>query len=215
MSFKLSPSSLNLFIDCPRCFYLQLNKIKSRPRGIFPSLPSGMDRVLKHHFDHFRTKNELPPELSELKDGSKLFIDDDLMRQWRNNFKGLQWTDKNGNLLRGAIDDMLIRNSKLIVLDYKTRGYPLKEYTHKHYQNQLNLYSFLLQKNGYKTEDYAYLLFYHPTSVKESGDVVFQSDLIKMKTNTRDAEKLFKNALECLEGEEPAPSENCEYCTPS
>ena len=171
-----------------------------------------MDRVLKKHFDNFRTKKTLPPELSELKDGTELFINAGLMKKWRNNFRGLEWTDTKGNLLHGAIDDMLIRNGKLIVLDYKTRGYPLKEYTHLHYQNQLNLYNFLLQKNGYKTESFGYLLFYHPTSVRESGEVVFQSDLIKMKTNTKDAEKLFKNAIKCLEGEEPSPSKNCEYC---
>ena len=63
MSYKLSPSSLCLMEDCPRCFWLQFNKNIRRPNGIFPSLPSGMDRVLKAHFDSFRDKNELPSEL--------------------------------------------------------------------------------------------------------------------------------------------------------
>ena len=43
----LSPSALNVFNDCPRCFWLDKNKRMKQPRGIFPSLPSGMDKVLK------------------------------------------------------------------------------------------------------------------------------------------------------------------------
>ncbi len=53
MAFKLSPSSLNLMQDCPRCFWLTQHKVWKRPAGIFPSLPSGMDRILKIHFDKF------------------------------------------------------------------------------------------------------------------------------------------------------------------
>ncbi|GAI53572.1 unnamed protein product, partial [marine sediment metagenome] len=43
---RLSPSALNLFLQCPRCFWLEKNKGIKRPRGIFPSLPSGMDSVI-------------------------------------------------------------------------------------------------------------------------------------------------------------------------
>ena len=45
--YKLSPSSLNLFVNCPRCFYLQVVKKIKRPDTPFPSLPSGMDDALK------------------------------------------------------------------------------------------------------------------------------------------------------------------------
>ena len=43
MTVTLSPSSLNLMKDCPRCFWVQFNKGIKRPNGIFPSLPSGID----------------------------------------------------------------------------------------------------------------------------------------------------------------------------
>ena len=89
----------------------------------------------------------------------------------------------------------------LIVLDYKTRGFPLKEDTKDHYQNQLDIYNFLLRKNGYETEDFAYLLFYHPDKVTEKGDVIFHTDLIKMKIDIKNAEKIFKEA-----------SEECGFC---
>src|SRR3989344_4511673 len=93
MTYKFSPSSLSLLKDCPRCFWLNFNKNIKRPDSIFPSLPSGMDKILK-------------------------------------------------------------KGKKLIVLDYKTRGFPLKEDTHEHYQDQMDIYNFLLRKNGYETEDY-------------------------------------------------------------
>ena len=64
------------------------------------------------------------------------------------------------------------KNEKLIVLDYKTRGFPLKEDTAAHYQLQLDVYNFLLRKNDHDTEDYAYLLFYVPREVTATGEVL-------------------------------------------
>jgi len=211
MTYKFSPSSLSLLKDCPRCFWLRFNKKINRPDSIFPSLPSGMDKILKEHFDNFMRKGQLPPELKELKD-VKLFNDEDLLKIWRSNFKGIQWTDKKGNLFRGAIDNLLVKGKKLIVLDYKTRGYPLKEDTHEHYQDQMDIYNFLLRKNGYETEDYTYLVFYHPHKVEENGHVCFNTDIIKIKVNIKSAENIFKKAVECLEGDIPAASEECKFC---
>ena len=123
MTFKLSPSSLNLMKECPRCFWLAQHKVWKRPAGIFPSLPSGMDGILKIHFDKFRYKEELPPELcnnGECKN-MKLFDDEEKLKIWRSNFKGISFTDKEGNILHGAVDNILQKGKKLIILDYKTR----------------------------------------------------------------------------------------------
>ena len=210
MAYKLSPSSLSLLKDCPRCFWLHFNKKVKRPDTIFPSLPSGMDRVLKEHFDNFRKKGKLPPEL-KLK-GIKLFNDEELLKLWQNNRKGIQWTDEQGNLLKGAVDILLQKGKKLIVLDFKTRGFPVKEDTHLHYKDQLDIYNFLLRKNGYQTEDYSYLLFYHPQQVNPKGDVVFHKHLVKMDVSIKNAEKVFKDALKVLEGEMPEASGECGFC---
>jgi len=212
MSYKFSPSSLSLLKECPRCFWLHFNKEIKRPDSIFPSLPSGMDRVLKIHFDSFRDKGELPPELKPLKGKYTLFDDIKLLDVWRNNFKGIQWADSNGNTFRGAVDNLLIKSKKLIVLDYKTRGFPLKDDTATHYQDQMNIYNFLLRKNKYKTCNYAYLLFYHPNKVDSDGDVLFNTDLVKVKVNVSDAEKLFGKALKVLSEEVPEAGEECGFC---
>ena len=210
-TYKLSPSSLSLLKDCPRCFWLHHNKQIKRPEGIFPSLPSGMDKILKIHFDNYMEKDELPKELSELKD-VKLFKDKELLKEWRSNFKGIQYTDKKGNLFRGAVDNILVKGNKLIVLDYKTRGYALKEDTAAHYQDQLDIYNFLLRKNNKQTEDYAYLLFYHPEKVDEEGKVIFNTDLVKMKIDIKNAENIINKAIKVLEGEMPKPSKECKFC---
>ena len=212
MPYKLSPSSLSLLKECPKCFWLHFNKEVKRPDSIFPSLPSGMDRILKAHFDSFRDKGLLPPELKDLNGEVKLFEDIELLKAWRNNMKGIQWTDKQGNIFRGAVDNLLQKGKKLIVLDYKTRGYPLKDDTAEHYQDQLDIYNLLLRKNGYKTEDYAYLLFYHPSNINENGDVIFNTDLIKMNIKIKNAESIFKKALKVLEADMPKPDEECGFC---
>lgn len=211
MPYKLSPSSLNLLKECPRCFWLQHNKQIKRPDSIFPSLPSGMDRTLKDYFDSFRDKGEVPPELNSLK-GIKLFEDAELLSVWRNNLRGIQWKDDKGNLFRGAVDNLLKKDGKIIVLDYKTRGFPLKDDTAQHYQDQLDIYNFLLQKNNYETEDYAYLLFYHPDKIDENGRVLFHKDLVKMNIDVKNAEKIFDNAIKFLSGEIPEAKEECGFC---
>lgn len=210
-TYKLSPSSLNLLKECPRCFWLQHNKQIKRPDSIFPSLPSGMDRTLKDYFDSFRDKGEVPPELNSLK-GIKLFEDAELLSVWRNNLRGIQWKDDKGNLFRGAVDNLLKKDGKIIVLDYKTRGFPLKDDTAQHYQDQLDIYNFLLRKNNYETEDYAYLLFYHPDKIDENGRVLFHKDLVKMNIDVKNAEKIFDNAIKVLSGEIPEAKEECGFC---
>ena len=216
MTYKLSPSSINLMLECPRCFWLQIVKKIKRPDTPFPSLPSGMDKILKEHFDRFMEKGELPPELKEQEciNGCKLFNNKEQLKIWRSNFKGIEYLDKkSGILLHGAIDNILVKGNKLIVLDYKTRGYPLKENTHEHYQTQMDLYNFLLRKNGYTTEDYTYLLFYYPNHVTETGEVIFDTKLIKIKTNPENGEKLFKKAIEILQMKEPPESsKDCGFC---
>jgi len=61
--FKVSPSSLSLMENCFRCFWLDKHKVWKRPKGGFPTLPSGIDSLLKKHFNKFRDRGLLPPEL--------------------------------------------------------------------------------------------------------------------------------------------------------
>ena len=210
MSYLLTPSNLRLLKECPRCFWLQHNRDLKRPSSIYPSLPFGIDKALKERFDYYRENEKLPPELRKL-DQVRLF-DHPLLALWKNNWQGIRWKDEEGNELRGAVDDILEKNNKLIVLEYVTRGFPLKEDTISHYEDQLNFYTFLLQKNGFPTEDYAYLLFFHPKSVNWQGDIWFHKELHQVKVEINLAEELFRTAINVLKEKIPESSAGCEFC---
>lgn len=213
MNHRLSPSSLNLLEDCPRCFWLDKVKGIKRPAGAFPSLPSGVDRILKAHFDRFMAAGQLPPELRKEGIEAKLFSNKTLLDEWRNNRRGIRYKDGTSEVtLMGAVDNLLEKEGKLIVLDFKTRGFALKPDTHHHYQDQLNIYNFLLRKNGYRTENYTYLLFYMPEKVMKSGEFIFETKLVKMKVNTKHALELFQKAIGVLRGRIPESSVHCKFC---
>jgi hypothetical protein len=210
MTYKLSPHSLNLYAECPRCFYETVAEKKGRPSGPFPSLPSGMDLIIKKRFDSFRKSGKLPPELKSL-ERLTLFTGD-VLKEWRNQRKGMLWTVEDENSLTGSVDEILqSSNGNLIVMDNKTRGFPLKD-TPKYYRLQLDLYNLMLRKNGYKTEDYSVLLFFYPDSFNRSGSVKFNNTIVKFPVDVVSAEKTFRDALTLLKGKKPLASEECKFC---
>ncbi len=216
MTYKLSPSSLSLFNDCQRCFYLNQNKKIKRPQGIFPSLPSGMDIVIKEYFDQCREEGRRPDELTALPKDVTLYQDMKQLKVWRNNFKGIRWNDDGGNTLFGAIDDLLQQDEKLIVLDHKTKGFKPKEgeedKTIEYYQQQLDMYALLFQKNGFSVAETGHILLWYPEGVKGSGLVQFATKLYDISLSPTNAQAVFEKALGVLQGAEPEAAKKCEYC---
>ena len=210
---KLTPSIISLFLECPRCFYLEMKKKIHRPEGIFPSLTRGMDSVIKSYYDSYRKQGKLPPEIDGKVLG-KLLDNEQLLKKWRNNRVGIEYLNEEINaLLKGAIDDCLIDKDVYIPIDYKTRGYGLKDDSTSYYQHQLDIYCYLLAKNKYKIADFAYLIFYYPSLVNEDGLVRFEVTPIKVPTNINHAEQIFYESVACLRGPEPKSHSNCEYCS--
>ncbi len=210
---KLSPSALSLFKDCPRCFWLEKVKGIKRPRGIFPSLPGGMDRVIKAYFDTYRAKRTLPPELRiDHFEGVSLYENHAQLERWRNWRTGLQYAEE-VPVLSGALDDLLVKGDRYIPFDYKTKGSPTNEEdATKYYQTQLDCYALMLEANGMRTIGHGFLLYYSPKSVNEHGQVAFEVQPIKIATETGRAKELFRKAVAVLAGAAPASSEKCEYC---
>ena len=194
--YRLSPSTLNLFAECPRCFWLHINKGLHRPRGPFPSLPGGMDGVLKSYYDKYRIIGKLPPEIEDKVEG-KLFPDLAKMNKWRNWRTGLQYIDKKRNAkLIGALDELLQIDSKYAPLDYKTRGSAINEKSPTYYQLQLDLYELLLKKNGMTTAGFGYLIFYSPNKVEWGGVTHFTAEPVKVATDAEAGGAVFKKAIE-------------------
>lgn len=213
---KLSPTTgLNLFSECRRCFWLHYNRRVHRPRGIFPSLPSGMDEVIKDYIDSYREKDILPPELQGNVTGS-LMPDLYTLNRWRNwQTNALSHEYKRLNVIVfGALDDCLIDDNYYIPMDYKTRGWaPKSGQSQEYYQTQLDTYSLLLHELGYNIRNFAYLLYYFPQKAYKNGRIDFKTQVVKVETNIERAKRKVKDAVETLRGPLPKSHSGCEYCS--
>jgi len=134
-------------------------------------------------------------------------------RDWRSR----PWFDdpKSDAVLKGAVDDLLqTPDGEIVVLDYKTRGYPPKEGRRvpHYYERQVNLYNLILAENGYATADFGLLLYYYPDTVNEEGDVMFHREFAKVPTDLEAARELVQEAVRVLDGPEPGPGSECEFC---
>ena len=63
--FALSRTKVDLFIECPRCFYLDRRLGIARPAGFPFNLNSAVDALLKKEFDAYRAKGEPHPFMVE------------------------------------------------------------------------------------------------------------------------------------------------------
>ncbi|MFH0878043.1 MAG: hypothetical protein V1863_07485, partial [Candidatus Omnitrophota bacterium] len=105
---QLSPNSLNLFLECPCCFWLDKRQGVKRPPPYPYALNSAVDVLLKGEFDKYRSKGEPHPLLIAHNIPAKLFPNQDLLDQWRSNFSGIRFYDKDLDAtLFGAVDDIL------------------------------------------------------------------------------------------------------------
>jgi hypothetical protein len=208
---RLSASSLGLMLNCPRCFWLKIVKTIDRPSGPFPSLPGGIDAVMKKHFDAYRNKG-LPPELVGKVDG-KLFQNVKLLDKWRNWRTGLSVKDdKNNTKLVAAFDDVLVDGERLIPLDVKTKGWCPKADAKDHYQHQIDIYAYVMEKNGYKVADHGFLAFYYPDVVNGDGSIKFLTQVVKVDVKMDHAVKMMEEATMIIKDEIPEAGENCEFC---
>lgn len=81
--WKLSRSKIDLFMECPRCFYID-NKLGVKRVPGFPfALNSVMDSILKARYDKYRANNTFPPEAQELtEEGIEPFADLSQLNDW-------------------------------------------------------------------------------------------------------------------------------------
>lgn len=228
-TFNVSPSKLSILRECPRCFWDANIAGISRPRGPFPSLPGGIDRVVKKYFDQFR--GQLPPEIDGKVEGL-LFEDMAKLSRWRNWRSGLSCVIKcevDGEFVEmkisGAIDDLIVSEGIHMPFDYKTKGSEPETDGREYYQNQLNCYELLLNENGMKTKGKSYLAYFYPVSVQnkdgESVDSLlkrfcgfdFGVKVFELESSVTDAKKMLEYAAKILMSPtRPDPAPGCEYC---
>lgn len=159
-TIKISRNGLKLFLECPRCFWLDVHHKIKRPPGFPYTLSSAVDYLVKQEFDKYRAKGELPPVFKKNKIDAKLYAGEEL-DTWRNNFKGVSYFDEDLNaILYGAVDDILeFPGGSLAVVDYKSTG-SAQITIYEDYQKQMDTYTWLLRRNGFTTQEQAYFVYY-------------------------------------------------------
>ena len=202
MEYQLSPSKLNLLEDCPRCFWLSVVKKIDRPSGPMPSIAIKMDSIIKHYFNKYRELGQLPPIIVGKIKG-KLPADMP---------KTLKHDEGNGIVLIGRPDEYFeLEDGSIVAFDHKTKS-KAPEGTHPAYQLQLDVYSYLLKVNGYKTTNKAFLAYYHPDDCDIHNGMCMHCSVVEVKTNPGRVTEIVKKAQKILNGEIPKCSDNCEFC---
>ncbi len=211
---KLSPSSLDLFLECPHCFWLEKKQGIRRPPPYPYALNMAVDYLLKREFDGYRATGEPHPLLIENNVRADLFPDQRLIDEWRDNSRGLKYYDSNLDaIIFGAIDDVLkFSDDKLAPLDYKSTGGRIAR-VYDRFQLQMDVYNYLLEKNGYSTPKKGYLAFYVVDKEKGFDDKLpFKKELHEIETDPSYVPDLFKDAVALLKRNEPPPhSQDCEF----
>ena len=118
--FKLSRSKIDLFLQCPRCFYLDRRSGVGRPPGFPFALNSAVDHLLKKEFDIHRAANTKHP-LMEKYGIDAVPAPHKNLNEWRHNFTGVGHLHAPTNFyVFGAIDDLWINSAgEYMVVDYK------------------------------------------------------------------------------------------------
>jgi CRISPR/Cas system-associated exonuclease Cas4 (RecB family) len=201
MTYGLSATKMNLLKECPRCFWLLIKKNIKRPSRPMSSIPIKIDSIIKKYFNSYRGI-QLPPILNRKING-QLAVG---MPQT------LRFDTGKGIILWGRPDDYItLEDFNIAVLDHKTRSQAPKT-VHPSYQLQMDFYSYLLKKNGYKTINKAYLTYFTPDySILHNG-LTINCSIFEVTTNSDHIEHLISIANKILNGPRPVSDENCEYC---
>ncbi len=220
--WRLSRSKIDLFIECPRCFYLDNKLGTARPRGPAFTLNVAVDALLKREFDAHRAEGKPHPLMEHYRIDAVPFQHKEL-DTWRENFEGVEFMDKaTGFTISGAVDDVWVNpNGELIVVDYKATS---KEGTiesladsswEEQYRRQMGVYQWLLRKNGFTVSDTGYFVYANAKSDKEAfdGQLEFEVTVVPCEGSTDWIDDVLPKIKACLDSDEIPPVGNrCEYC---
>ena len=219
-SFRLSRSKIDLFMECPQCFYLDRRLGVGRPPGFPFTLNSAVDALLKKEFDLHRKEKTPHPLIEEFGIDAIPFEHKDI-DVWRNTLKGATYLHESTNLLiTGAIDDIWVNpEGEVIIVDYKatskTSEVNLDAEWQRGYKRQMEIYQWLFKKNGFKVNPTGYFVYCNGDTGKPFFDKKLEFD-IKVIPYTGDdswIEGALKDIKECLMSDKiPEMNPDCDYC---
>ncbi|MBI2048427.1 MAG: PD-(D/E)XK nuclease family protein [Parcubacteria group bacterium] len=220
--FRLSRSKIDLFCECPRCFYVDNKLGVARPPGYPFNLNSAVDALLKKEFDIHRAGKTQHPIMKQYGVDAVPF-EHPKMDIWRENFKGISTEhEPTGLTVSGAVDDVWVNpDGELIVVDYKATSKDSKiealdQEWHDGYKRQMEIYQWLLRQNGFAVSDTGYFVYANATRDKKAFDGILEFDVTLIPYTGKGGDWIEETLLElkkCLDsGQIPEPGEDCDYC---
>jgi len=223
---KISRSKIELFMQCPRCFWLDARLKIKRPSGPPFNINKAIDELFKKEFDRHRAAGTPHPIMAEAKLDAVPFQHADLSK-WRHNFTGVAAVHEPTNFhVFGAIDDVWAnQGGELIVVDYKATAkqadVSIDSDWQISYKRQLEVYQWLLRQNGFTVSDTGYFVY---TNARFDVDgfndkVEFKTKLIPYTGNDAWIEPTLAKMKKCLDNDDMPPVGDaamggpCEFCT--
>lgn len=219
--FRMSRSKIDLFIKCPRCFYLDRKLGVAQPPGYPFSLNSAVDKLLKKEFDIHRANRTQHPLMK------KYGIDavplaHEKIEEWRDSLRrGITFPIAGTNVVvTGGVDDMWVTpNGEYIVVDYKATSkddeVTLDAEWQDGYKRQMEIYQWLFRKNGFTVSSTGYFVYCNGDTDKKAFDAKLEFDIkiIPYTGNDSWVEKTIHDAIECLKGDAlPTSGADCDFC---
>ena len=181
--FKLSRSKLDLFVECPRCAYLDLRLGVKRPSGPSFTLNNAVDELLKREFDAHRAAGTTHPLVAHY-GLDAIPLADERMDEWRDALRrGIAYFHEPTNLiLRGGIDDAWVTPAgELIIVDYKATskkvGPSTEDDLYDAYKRQMEIYQWLFRRNGFTVSPTGYFVYVNGNSDAEAFDAKLEFDV--------------------------------------
>ncbi|MBI4118562.1 MAG: PD-(D/E)XK nuclease family protein [Parcubacteria group bacterium] len=218
--FKLSRSKIDLFIECPRCFYVDRRLGVGRPPGFPFNLNSAVDALLKKEFDTHRKRSEPHPLMSTYNIDAVPMAHDNI-EIWRDVFKGIAYYHKPTNFhVYGAIDDVWVNpKGELHIVDYKATSkdaeVTLDAEWQMGYKRQMEIYQWLFRQNDFKVSKTGYFVYANAGRDKAAFDGVleFKVTIIPYIGSSDWVDRTLKDAKETLDADAiPDASPECDYC---
>jgi len=218
--FKLSRSKIENFTRCARCFYLDRRLGIGQPSMPPFNLNTAVDTLFKKEFDIHRAAGKAHP-LMEKYGVDAVPYAHELLDEWRENFKGIQYHHKPTNfLVTGAIDDLWVNPAgELIVVDYKSTSkdaeITLDDQWKDSYKRQMEIYQWLFRQSGFPVANTGYFVYANGRTDRKAFDGKLEFDVTVLPYTGDDSwvEEALDAAHDCLMSDDlPEPNSTCEYC---
>ena len=213
--FQISRSSIQSFLECPRCFYLDVVLGVKKPSGLPLPINMAIDSILKKEFDYFREKQIPHPEVQKfLIEPIRPYNGEEFIG-WR---KGAKVIHQKTNLeVLGKFDDVWCSedSSSLYLADYKGGAVSASGASelHQSFRNQMDIYLWIAKQLDPRITNRTF--FYYKKLKKEDfmDDSKFITEIVEYIANDDWVDEAILKIKKCLDSANPPQaSEECKHC---